>query len=111
MVIAALAEETFHARLLLEQDGRTVEIDARPSDALALAVRRRRPDLRGGGGSRPGRTRRRRDRGRPRVGVDAEALESTGERIADPRLDVFREFVNSLDAEGEQREGPGPSSS
>src|SRR5688572_5623056 len=39
VIIAALAEETFHARLLLEQDGRTVEIDARPSDALALAVR------------------------------------------------------------------------
>ena len=26
-------------------------------------------------------------------------LESTGERIVDPRLDVFREFVNSLDVE------------
>ena len=25
------------------------------------------------------------------------ALESTGEQIVDPRLDVFRDFVNSLD--------------
>ncbi len=35
-------------------------------------------------------------------------LESTGERIIDPRLDVFREFDNSLDLDqgGEQREGP-----
>jgi len=51
-------------------------------------------------------------------GTDAEeegeeggaALESTGEKIVDPRLDVFRDFVNSLDAEpgagGERREGP-----
>ena len=28
-------------------------------------------------------------------------LESTGERIVDPRLDVFREFVNSLDVDPE----------
>jgi hypothetical protein len=26
-------------------------------------------------------------------------LESTGEQIVDPRLDVFREFVNSLDVD------------
>ena len=39
VVIADLADETFHARLLLESDGRLVEVDSRPSDALALAVR------------------------------------------------------------------------
>ena len=39
VVISTLAEETFHARLYLEHAGRTVEIDSRPSDALALAVR------------------------------------------------------------------------
>ena len=38
-MISTLAEETFHARLFLESDGRTVEVDSRPSDALALAVR------------------------------------------------------------------------
>ena len=30
---------------------------------------------------------------------EGHMLESTGERIVDPRLDVFREFVNSLDVE------------
>src|SRR5205085_4696552 len=39
VVIADLADETFHARLFLESNGQTVEIDSRPSDALALAVR------------------------------------------------------------------------
>ena len=39
VVISDLADETFHARLFLERDGRRVEIDSRPSDALALAVR------------------------------------------------------------------------
>ena len=39
VVIAALAEETFHARLILERDGRLGRDRPRPSDALALAVR------------------------------------------------------------------------
>lgn len=30
---------TFYARIVLEQDGDIVELDARPSDAIALAVR------------------------------------------------------------------------
>jgi hypothetical protein len=34
------------------------------------------------------------DEGEGTAGI---ALESTGEQIVDPRLDVFRDFVNSLD--------------
>ena len=82
----------------------TIEVDARPSDALALAVRSGVrifaadavleqaalgdsaiiDDGEGGEGS---------------------TLEATGENVVDPRLDVFRDFVNSLDvdAEGEGR--------
>ena len=37
------------------------------------------------------------------LGEDGEAtgvaLETTGEQIVDPRLDVFRDFVNSLDVD------------
>ena len=39
VVISDLADETYHARLYLAHDGTEVEVDARPSDALALAVR------------------------------------------------------------------------
>ncbi len=39
VVIHTLSEGTYYANLVLEQDGRLVEIDARPSDGLALAVR------------------------------------------------------------------------
>src|SRR5215212_8708368 len=39
VVISELAEETYHARVYLDRDGLEVEVDARPSDALALAVR------------------------------------------------------------------------
>ncbi len=32
-------DNTFFARIVIEQHGRTIEVDARPSDAIALAVR------------------------------------------------------------------------
>ena len=98
VIISSLAEETFHARLILEHDGQTVEVDARPSDSLALAVR---------AGGRIFVVESVLDQAA--LGADAGvgdeegeissgiALESTGEQIVDPRLDVFRDFVNSLD--------------
>jgi uncharacterized protein len=104
VIISDLADETFHARILLDRDGRSSEVDARPSDALALAVRTRSPIYcseavleqaalgRDGG-----------------LGDDTDdegsTLETTGERLVDPRLDVFRDFVNSLEADAEGGEG------
>lgn len=106
VVITDLAEETYHATLILEGGGRRVEIDARPSDSLALAVRTGARifaadsvlDVAGLGAD---------------VDLDDEEgtagtlLESTGERVPDARLDMFRDFVNSLDvdpdAEGRRR--------
>ncbi|MEA2478165.1 MAG: uncharacterized protein QOJ07_87 [Thermoleophilaceae bacterium] len=37
--VTELRENTFYAQIVLTIDGRDVEIDSRPSDALALAVR------------------------------------------------------------------------
>ncbi len=102
VVIADLADETFHARLSLESSGRTFEIDSRPSDALALAVR---------AGVRIFAA----EAVLTRAAVEPdsrspETLELGGEVSTDPRLEVFRDFVNSLevDVEGEHREGPAP---
>ncbi|MCM8757771.1 MAG: bifunctional nuclease family protein [Candidatus Omnitrophica bacterium] len=39
VVIDKLEENTFHAKLILKQDGKTKIVDARPSDSIALAVR------------------------------------------------------------------------
>lgn len=38
IVINDLAEGTFFARIIIEQDGHELEIDSRPSDAIALGV-------------------------------------------------------------------------
>jgi bifunctional DNase/RNase len=99
VVISDLADETFHARLFLERAGEIGEVDARPSDALALAIRMGAPIFAapsvldqaalGADGA---------------LGDDEEGgslLEPTGEGVVDPRLDVFREFVNSLDADAD----------
>jgi bifunctional DNase/RNase len=89
VIVSSLAEETFHATLELERDGTTYTIDARPSDALALAVRTG-----------------------VRIFASAEVLDRAGvepEVQVDEKLEVFREFINSLDVdlEEEHREGPG----
>lgn len=38
VVVNALKDNTFYARLEIAVDGRTIEVDARPSDAIALSV-------------------------------------------------------------------------
>jgi hypothetical protein len=39
VTVTELRENTFYARITIVQDGREVDIDSRPSDAIALAVR------------------------------------------------------------------------
>lgn len=39
IVVTDLSDDVFYARISVEIDGRQVEIDSRPSDAIALAVR------------------------------------------------------------------------
>ena len=43
IVVCDLQENTFYALIYLEMNGGTVAIDARPSDAIALALRTRAP--------------------------------------------------------------------
>jgi hypothetical protein len=43
VVVTELRENTFHAQITLQVNGSEIEIDSRPSDALALAVRTEAP--------------------------------------------------------------------
>lgn len=43
VIINDIENGTFYARICLERDSRPLEIDARPSDAIALAVRAKAP--------------------------------------------------------------------
>ena len=94
IVVTDLSQDVFYARIVVQQNDRSVEIDSRPSDAIALAVRARVPILVD-------------DAVMERAGVtlggdgeadeDAGPTESEGERIDDERLSVFRDFINTLD--------------
>ena len=88
IVVSDLADETFRARLVLQQGGDTREVDARPSDAIAIAIRT----------------------GAPIYATDA-VLDRAGvipETDQEEKLSVFRQFVNSLDVELEGPGGPPP---
>jgi bifunctional DNase/RNase len=113
VVISELADETYHARLYLDRDGIEVEVDARPSDALALAVRGSVPIFaaeevlaQAALGSDPDEDSE--DDDAPGGRAARVPLETLDGAVVDPRLDMFRDFVNSLDLEkGSGGEGGG----
>lgn len=105
VVIVSLADETFHARLILVSPSGRHEVDARPSDAVALAVRLEVPifaspevldraakviDLDTDDDDAP-----EGESGDPAVPRD----ETVGGEVDAASLAIFRDFVNSLDLE------------
>lgn len=78
-----LRNDIFFAVLHIIQNGQEIDIDARPSDSIALAVRVKVP-----------------------IFVDESVMERAGiypaeeKDISPQELDVFRDFVNSLDLDG-----------
>lgn len=99
ITVTELADDVFYARIVLRQNGQEVEIDSRPSDAIALAVRARVSIL-----------------------VDESVMDKAGvmlspdddaegdsdessshpdleraENVDEERLSVFRDFINTLD--------------
>lgn len=43
IVVSELRDDTFYARIVISLNGRIIEVDSRPSDAMNLAVRTRAP--------------------------------------------------------------------
>ena len=80
IVVTRLADQVFYARLYVKQNGRDLDFDARPSDAIALA-----------------------SEVMETAGIIPEADEAEGDKdkvetvVDEERLAVFRDFVNSLD--------------
>jgi bifunctional DNase/RNase len=120
VVISSLAEETFHARLELVTADSRHDVDARPSDAIALAVRLECPIYASAevldraaampdGAEDEDEDEATRDEAREqrRTRLAAGSLEATGEVLDPTKLDIFREFVNSLDTEGGDPRGGG----
>lgn len=105
ILVNDIHDNTFFARIIVEQYGRTVEIDARPSDAIALAVRTDVP-----------------------IYVEHHVIEQAGvffdeedqpipepipegEELPEPEsneesLSLFRDFINTLDLDNPEKGNP-----
>src|SRR3970282_2272872 len=83
--ITELRDDVFYARIVLRVDGREVEIDSRPSDALALFVRVHVPVFVAENVMQEAST-------EPEADIEAG---ETGEG-ADERLEVFKDFIDSI---------------
>lgn len=85
--ITELRDDVFYARIVLRYNGREMEIDSRPSDALNVAVRTHAPIFVDESVMKEAAT-------RPEAEV---AVEGTGEAPKeDERLEVFKDFVETL---------------
>ncbi len=85
VIIHALRNDIFYARIVIKQNGRQLEMDSRPSDAIAFAVRVRVP-----------------------IFVDETVLElaattpdeevesETPSETPDERLSIFKDYIDSL---------------
>ncbi len=85
--VSSLADEVFYARMHLRQDGREIDVDARPSDAIALAVRLECPIFVA-------------DEVFEKAGVipekdEEEAGAGSGTELDEERLAIFRHLVNT----------------
>ncbi|MBI2955244.1 MAG: bifunctional nuclease family protein [Chloroflexi bacterium] len=98
IVVTDLADDVFYARILIDLGGKHVEVDSRPSDAIALAVRLKAPifveDV---------------VLEKAAITLDADSVEEQIERVERietkpsevkveelKKLSAFREFINTL---------------
>jgi bifunctional DNase/RNase len=99
VIVTDLIDETFYARVIMDMQGRHIEVDARPSDAIALAVRTQVPIYveesvlaRAGYTPEP---EKREERGQ-RVS-NIENVEQDAEPVDPAKLGAFKDFISSLD--------------
>jgi hypothetical protein len=88
ILISELRNDVFYARIVVNINGKQVEIDSRPSDALALALRVKAPVFVA-------------EAVMERASIEPEEdVERSGpptEELGEERLSAFKDFVNSLD--------------
>jgi len=79
ITVTELRENTFYAQITVQQDGREIEVDSRPSDAIALAVRAEAPIY-----------------ADDRV-IEESAIEFEGEEVNEEEIvDEFRRFLDHV---------------
>ena len=82
ITVTELRENTFYAQITVQQDGREIEVDSRPSDAIALAIRAEAPIF-----------------AADRV-IEESAIEFEGEDVDEEKLEAevakFKQFLDHV---------------
>ena len=96
ITVTELRENTFYAQITVQQDGTEIEVDSRPSDAIALAIRAEAPIF-----------------AADRV-IEESAIEFEGEEVDPDQLEAevarFKHFLDEVtpdqfaEAEGEEED-------
>lgn len=89
-----LQDDVFYGNLVLEANGNIINVDSRPSDALALAVRMHVPilvakEIMENAGIIPERD--------LQSEAESDGEEGAGDEIAEDRLSIFEDFLQKLD--------------
>jgi bifunctional DNase/RNase len=86
VTVNALRDDYFTARVIIDKNGDVLEIDSRPSDAIALAVRAQVPIFVS-------------EEVMEEAGVlPEEEISSAGDNdVSDEELDVYHDFLDTLD--------------
>jgi bifunctional DNase/RNase len=82
--VSSLDSDVFYARIFMAVDGRTLDVDARPSDAIALAVRAEVPILVS-------------DDVLDKAGVTPEGDNHENSEFPNAEPTIFKELVNSME--------------
>jgi len=99
IVVSDLKNDTFYAKIILNVDGGKIEVDSRPSDALALAVRVDAPIYAEEAVLDKAAIQLDKETGKP---IPTERGEAGGKRVSEEemrRLSAFRDFIDTLDWE------------
>ncbi len=93
IMVTELKNDTFFAQIVMDLDGKSIEIDSRPSDAIALAVRVKAPLFVAEEVMEMASI-------VPESSIEDAELEGTNEPISaeeEESLSAFREFIDELD--------------
>ena len=101
IIVSDLKSDTFYAKIILNIDGGQMEVDSRPSDALALAVRAEVPIYAEETVLDKAGILLDKETGKP-ISLEREEGESKGKKISEEemkKMSAFYDFINTLDLE------------
>lgn len=106
IIVSDLENDTFFAKVVLMSDENTIEVDARPSDAIALAVREQIPIFADETVLTKAGIMLDKETGKPLI-ADGKKRTVTEEELKS--LSAFKDFIDQLDMDDLGNESPGKS--